>query len=545
MKKEEEKSLQKLMEDINETKFGSTRFIVPYDWLINALNKPQEIIECKNDIFLSPKKNTFKKNIVKDNMSLVLYEIMEYIISIYKVDYVIKISYNNLQKTIDIDDIDIYQPEYFIKNNISSVEYKKIRVESGYLKPSDFILNTNNNDINNSKNQLLTNSHYNLDNIDDNENDSTKRKNKTDSEKISPSSTNNIKKLSIKTNEKGTIEDENKKNNNENKEESSHEEDTNELHKNEKLPIINKKDYDKNKVEKENKDEEKENIHESSILNIYNNQNQNNRTRNKIEEKKSDDKNKEENENKDEYENIIDNEEYKKYLFNESQLTINLLNYEQESIEPIGLINPRVICFMICVLQTLLSIPELNYFFLTRLYLGNPKNKKVFPKCNAFHHFIKTYLMRKKDSISIPKQLLIICIELLGGMRMHDSQEFLVCFLQALQEELNSDIKYVIPEKASMEQRWIIYRKINNSFIDSVFSGLMRSTVECKNCHHKSQTFDPFIDLSVSINKYSNLDKCLKQFFENEKIDCEYKCDNCKNQVRVSNYHNITKFFIF
>ena len=119
---------------------------------------------------------------------------------------------------------------------------------------------------------------------------------------------------------------------------------------------------------------------------------------------------------------------------------------------------------------------------------------------------------------------------------MHDSQEFLVCFLQALQEELNNDEKYVIPEKATMEQRWIIYRKINNSFIDSVFTGLMRSTVECKNCHHKSQTFDPFIDLSVSINKYSNLDKCLKQFFENEKIDCEYKCDNCKNQVKVSNF---------
>jgi hypothetical protein len=459
---------------------------------------------------------------------------MEYIISIYKVDYIIKINYNNLQKTIDLDDdIDIYQPQYFFKNNISSVEYKKIRVESGYLKPSDFILNTNNKDINNSKNQLLTNSHHNLDNLDDNKNDLAKRKYKTDSIKLTPSSTNDIKKLSIKINDKGANEaesHENKKNNNEHKEESNNEEDTDELHKNEKLPIINKKDYDKNKVEKEKNDEEKENTHESSLLNIYNNQNQNNRTRNKKEEKKSD------NENKDEYEyeHIIENEEYQKYLFNESQLTINLLDYVQESIEPIGLINPRVICFMICVLQTLLSIPELNYYFLSRLYLSNSKNTKVFPKCNAFHHFIKTYLMRKKDNISIPKQLLIICIELLGGMRMHDSQEFLVCFLQSLQEELNSDEKYVIPEKASMEQRWIIYRKINNSFIDSVFTGLMRSTVECKNCHHQSQAFDPFIDISVSINKYSNLDKCLKQFFEIEKIDCEYKCDNCKNQVKVS-----------
>ena len=535
MKKEEEKSLYKLIQDINETKFGSTRFIVPYDWLINALNKSQEIIEFKNEIFLNPKKNSFKRNIVKDNMSLVIYEIMEYIISIYRVDYVIKINYNNLQKTFDMDDIEIYSPQYFIKNNINSVEYKKIKVKSAYLKPSDFILNTSNNDINNSKNQLLTNSQHNL---DDNEGYSTKIKKKTDSEKLSPTSTNDINKLSIKINDKlsneGGKNENTKKNNNDHEDESNHEEDTNEFHKNEKLPFNNKKDDDKNKVDKEKNDEEKENNHGNIILNIYNNQNHKNQTRNKIEENKSDNDNKDENEN----ENIIDNEEYKKYLFDESQLTINLLNYAQESIDPIGLINPRVICFMICVLQTLLSIPELNYYFLSRLYLNNSKNKKDFPKCNAFHQFIKSYLMRKVDKISIPRQLLSICVELLGGMRMHDSQEFLVCFLQALQEELNSDEKYNIPEKISMEQRWIIYRKANNSFIDSVFTGLMRSTVECKNCHHKSQTYEPFIDLSLSINKYSNLEKCLKQYFENEKIDCEYKCDNCKNQVKVSYYYN-------
>lgn len=529
MKNKEEKSLQKLIKDINETKFGSTRFIVPYDWLINSLNKPQEIIECKNEIFLNPKKNSFKKDLNKDNMSLVIYEIMEFIISLYKVDYVIKINYNNLQKEIDLDDIDIYSPHYFIKNNINSVEYKKIKVKNTYLKPSDFILNTNNNDINNSKNQLLTNTYHNLDNMDDNEGYSAKIKNKTDSEKLSLTYTNDINKISIKINDKIANEgrnNENKKNNDENREESNQEENSDEFHKNEKLPLNNKKDNGKSKVGKEKNDEEKE----SKILDIY--QNHKNQTRNNVEENKADNENKDINEN----EHIIENEEYKKYLFNESQLTINLLNYTQESIEPIGLINPRVICFLISVLQTLLSIPELNYYFLSRLYLDNSKNQKDFPKCNAFHHFIKSYLMRKEDNISIPKQLLLICIELLGGMRMHDSQEFLVCFLQALQEELNGDEKYVIPEKASMEQRWIIYRKINNSFIDSVFTGLMRSTVECKNCHHKSQTYDPFIDLSLSINKYSNLEKCLKQFFENEKIDCEYKCDNCKNQVKVSYY---------
>ena len=138
-----------------------------------------------------------------------------------------------------------------------------------------------------------------------------------------------------------------------------------------------------------------------------------------------------------------------------------------------------------------------------------------------------------KRYISIHKQLFRICNNLLGGMRMHDSQEFFVCFLDEIQKELNSNEKCIIPEKASMEERWIIYRKINNSFIDSIFTGLMRSTVQCKKCKYKSSTYEPFMDLSVSINKYKNLEKCLKQYFENEKIACEYKCENCKNVAKV------------
>ena len=182
------------------------------------------------------------------------------------------------------------------------------------------------------------------------------------------------------------------------------------------------------------------------------------------------------------------NEKNKKYIFSESQLTINLNDFEGQSIEPIGIVNPSIYCFMICILQTLLSIPELNYYLLYELFLGNnkeEKNKNDMIACIAFHNFIKSYIMGKRY-ISIHKQLFRICNYLLGGMRMHDSQEFFVCFLDEIQKELNSNEKCNIPEKASMEERWIMYRKINNSFIDSLFTGLMRSTVQCKKCKYKS-----------------------------------------------------------
>ena len=247
-------------------------------------------------------------------------------------------------------------------------------------------------------------------------------------------------------------------------------------------------------------------------------------------------------------EHIEINQEYKIYFYTPNQMIINLSNYKGEIIKPVGLINPSIYCFMICILQSLISIPELNFFFLSKIYLlsnNNNSNKNIseddYPICSSYQYFIKLYLLSKKNYIQINRNLFRICNKLLGGMHMHDCQEFFVCFLEAMQDELNSLGKEKKIQKnkknenpINMEEKWNEYRLKNNSFIDSMFTGLMRSTVECKNCKHKSITYDPFIDLNVSINKYKNLEKCLKQYFENEKIDCEYKCDNCKQISKVS-----------
>jgi len=256
---------------------------------------------------------------------------------------------------------------------------------------------------------------------------------------------------------------------------------------------------------------------------------------------------KEKNDEEDEHEYDINEkeedkkEEHKIYFFNKYQITINLKDFKKETIEPIGLINPSIYCFMICILQSLLSIPELNYFFLSKIYLLSNKKESSeddnsnndYIICNSFQNFIKQYLLSKKPHMQISRNLFRICNRLLGGMHMHDSQEFLVCFLEALQSELNPSIanekKNKKNENLNYIEKWIEYRTKNNSFIDAMFTGLMRSTVECKKCKHNSITYDPFIDLNISINKYKDLEKCLKQFFEYEKIDCEYKCDNCKN----------------
>ena len=501
-----------MIEEIKTTKFGSNRFIVPSDWFKCILNNSMPNQIFNNSIFLNTRRNKINKKIDKSKIIIVIYEIMDYIINYFKVDYIIMVKFDNTHKIIDLENVGIYTTQNIEYLNI---KFEKIEIENAFLRSTDFSI-IKKSFLDESTNQLL-----NEPKLNEKEKSTTIRRINTDSGKFSSSSNNNNiieenninqinqnnntnNKLSVnsKNNNSNNIKSKKYENNN-NITENIMEGDMNEFNSNYKFHNISQKYYRHLSL----KDLTKENL----------------KLNNKI-------KNEEEL-----------NDKVKKYLFNESELTISLRSFDQESIDPIGIINPSIYCFMICILQTLISIPELNYYFLSESYSN--KNNKIkkseennnqnTPICDAYNDFIKQYLLTKKY-MQIPRPLKIICNQLLGGMRMHDCQEFFVCFLEALQDELNNKEKTNIPENITMEQKWIIYRKVNYSFIDSIFTGLMRSSVQCKNCSYKSFTYDPFIDLSVSINKYKNLEKCLKQYFENEKIDCEYKCEHCKKISKVS-----------
>ena len=101
-------------------------------------------------------------------------------------------------------------------------------------------------------------------------------------------------------------------------------------------------------------------------------------------------------------------------------------------------------------------------------------------------------------------------------------------------DELNKNKTYKFEDNITMEKAWSTYRAINASFIDSVFTGLMRSSVICNKCGHASYTYDPFMDLSVSIKKKRDLlENCLERYFGKEKIDCGYKCEKCLKKTSV------------
>jgi ubiquitin C-terminal hydrolase len=228
------------------------------------------------------------------------------------------------------------------------------------------------------------------------------------------------------------------------------------------------------------------------------------------------------------------------YNFNEnmSYTSFNLESYKKININPIGLKNPSIYCYMNCCLQILLSIPELNYFFLYKKYKESEDNKALI--CDDYSNFIALYAHYQKNNQSymeLPRTMFDISNSLVQKGLMNDCEEFLFQFLKSMQEELNIKNKLyrTVNEDESVQKKWYIYREVNSSFIDSIFTGYIRSTVICNKCNNSSFNYEPFMNLSVPIPKSNkSVKKCLNTYFEVENINCDYHCDKCKRNTDVS-----------
>jgi ubiquitin C-terminal hydrolase len=132
-------------------------------------------------------------------------------------------------------------------------------------------------------------------------------------------------------------------------------------------------------------------------------------------------------------------------------------------------------------MQCLVSLPELNYYFSNQLY----KKKSSTPACNALKEFIDSY-GSASSSLKACSSIYKICHSFLAPNEQHDCQEYLRRFLSKIQEEINTNNKYTFPDQGSFDKVWQMYRDHNPSFVDTLFSGLMRSSVICNKCGYKS-----------------------------------------------------------
>ncbi|XP_076996655.1 ubiquitin carboxyl-terminal hydrolase 42 isoform X2 [Tamandua tetradactyla] len=74
------------------------------------------------------------------------------------------------------------------------------------------------------------------------------------------------------------------------------------------------------------------------------------------------------------------------------------------------------------------------------------------------------------------------------------------------------------------------------TFVCQIFGGYLRSRVKCLNCKGVSDTFDPYLDITLEIKAAQSVNKALEQFVKPEQLDGEnsYKCSKCKKMVPAS-----------
>lgn len=86
------------------------------------------------------------------------------------------------------------------------------------------------------------------------------------------------------------------------------------------------------------------------------------------------------------------------------------------------------------------------------------------------------------------------------------------------------------------------------SMISRVFGGYLCNTLTCGQCQYVSKTFNHFLDMSLDINQgVKSISGAIDAFTKPEYLSAgnEWKCEKCKQKVKVSLYFNVSAFHFF
>lgn len=206
----------------------------------------------------------------------------------------------------------------------------------------------------------------------------------------------------------------------------------------------------------------------------------------------------------------------------------------------VGFKNYGSTCYVNATMQCLLSISELNSYFLDERYkkiqyeTQMPKFKVTYMISCLYHE----YFQEPRPSYIAPKTFVKMC-----PTGQQDAHEFLWKKLAPfVQEEANPKVKEELPEEADSKTAWEIYRKNNKSIFEKIFAGQYERKVCCKKCGNVSTTYDPFLDISLPIAKIS-IENCLRLHFKEEELTEKesYNCEKCGATVAATKALRIEK----
>jgi len=154
-----------------------------------------------------------------------------------------------------------------------------------------------------------------------------------------------------------------------------------------------------------------------------------------------------------------------------------------------GLRNAGNTCFLNSVLQMLTYTSPFANYLLDKGHSNKcqRRNSSQFCALCAFENHVNKCFLGGGNAFEpyeILKNIKLINKKFSIG-RQEDSQEFLRDLIDAFQKSCTGFLEKP-PQKV-----------LDNTDISKIFGGKLKSSVECKQCHHKSEIFENFFDLSL------------------------------------------------
>lgn len=224
----------------------------------------------------------------------------------------------------------------------------------------------------------------------------------------------------------------------------------------------------------------------------------------------------------------------------------------------VGLRNLGNTCFMNAGLQCLSHVEPIAEFFLGGRYRDEVNTRNPLGsqgKLSTAFAELQTELWQPSSAVYQPRQLhkkfAALAPHLFEDYDQQDVQEFFAFCLDGLHEDLNRVVEKPAmrtedEEKADEELgerhgeefaaalAWLRYLERGKSFLVDLLQGQLRSSLICKQCGHCSWRFDPFLYLSLPVDKkMTRVVSAMEKYLEEEHLtgDERWYCEKCKQKV--------------